>query len=637
MRFNNEEISLKTYRTDQIDATLYEVASVNWTRCKTPCKKLTIKLHGHNKKRHTEEQEKITQLVPRSACISVEEKVRFLSNSKTLDVCCKNGYASILPSYKALDEIRIGTLKLNLVFKEITESDELNGYEALTQHHYRNKTLFGRHAPLIAIVQHPLLPKVVGYIELTSPFFVNTPRRILLDAPIVLNGVSWNAWNADTAKQRIHLFVRIGRCVVHPELRSSGLGKLLVQHAAQFARTHWQMAGWKPYFLEISADMLRYIPFAEKAGMFFIGETEGNLHRITKDIKYFSANVQRIENKEIFAGNISGILDTKLSRFHKVMSNVSSNTGYKKMERSIAQQIERPTLDGWAHLKDILSLPKPHFIMGLNSEASKRIEQRMKQLDLPKSPAKNGQDFINEVYRSRLLTSIKVKNVSYDIALRVRRTKVTHQVERAFEISLDDLTQTIFRNLDFEIQAGEIWVVTGLSGTGKTTLLKLLDGKVKPTKGEIDIPREAHGGILTPVPTTRPLIEIIGQKDVAKGIYWMNRFGLSEPNLYVKPFSALSAGQKYRSMLAYMLVQGFNVWFIDEFCENLDIINTNLISKQVSRLARETGATVVIASSSAKRFVDALEPNKILLLKGVTDEVDSKIYLTNAFKSQLTH
>jgi len=54
----------------------------------------------------------------------------------------------------------------------------------------------------------------------------------------------------------------------------------LVKHAAEFARQRWQVAGFLPYFLEISADMLKYVPFAEKAGMLFIGETEGNLRRV---------------------------------------------------------------------------------------------------------------------------------------------------------------------------------------------------------------------------------------------------------------------------------------------------------------------------------------------------------------------
>ena len=48
-------------------------------------------------------------------------------------------------------------------------------------------------------------------------------------------------------------------------------------------------------------------------------------------------------------------------------------------------------------------------------------------------------------------------------------------------------------------------------------------------------------------------------------------------------------------------------------------MNTNLLSKKITTLAKKVGATVVIASSDASRFVQSLLPDKVLILRGVTD------------------
>lgn len=537
--------------------------------------------------------------IPRSACVTKGDIVyspqpldtNFSMEQDHLFVQCRNGVTQLTPIYSTVATLQIGDLSLPLTIKEISEQDEFDGYVALTQYHYRDKILFGRHAPLVAVVSHPMLPKVVGYIDLATAFFVNTPRRNILDEPTRVNGVTWESWTKDVIRERIPLFVRIARCVVHPELRSMGLGRILIEHAAEFAKNHWQSAHWKPYFLEISADMLRYIPFAEKVGMVFVGETEGNLKRIAKDLRYLKANESRLQ-KEIFKGEVFGILDTKLSQLEKATIAVNGS-GEQNIGQFVAQQIKNPTLDGWAKLAGVLSLPKPHYMMGLNEETIELINQRAQEQNIASSPAKESQVYVDQLYKSRLQQAIKLENISYQTEFSVDRTEMTHQIERAFEISLDNLAQPIFKNLHLEILPGEILVITGLSGTGKTTLLQLLANKLPPTSGKILLPDNAKLGLLNPISVNKPLIEVIGRKDTGKGIYWMGVVGLSEPYLYVKPFIALSAGQKYRAMLARLLIRGANLWLIDEFCENLDAVNTHLLSQKIANLARKVGVTVI--------------------------------------------
>ncbi len=612
-----------------------QVSTVNWGRRGGEFgKKIRLRYVG-------QPDSTVVFRVPRSACVTKGDIVysyapldeTFSMEQDYLFIECENGFAQLTPIYCVETDLQIGDFSLPLTITEISRQDEFDGYIALTQYHYRDKMLFGRHAPLVAVTCHPMLPNVIGYIDLATAFFVNTPRRNILDEPTRLNGVAWESWTKDVIRKRIPLFVRIARCVVHPELRSMGLGRILVEHATEFVKTHWQSAHWKPYFLEISADMLRYIPFVEKAGMIFVGETEGNLKRIAKDLRYLKANEERLQ-KEIFKGEVFGILDTKLSQLEKATIAVNGS-GEQNIGQFVARQIANPTLDGWAKLAGVLSLPKPHYMMGLNEEAAELITQRALAQNISSSPAQAGQVYVDQIYKSRLQQPIRLENVTYQTEFSVPRTEITHQIERAFEISLDSLVQPIFKNLSFEIFPSEILVVTGLSGTGKTTLLQLLAGKLSPTSGVISLPDNIKVGLLNPISVSKPLIEVIGRKDTGKGIYWMGVVGLSEPYLYVKPFTALSAGQKYRAMLARLLIRGANLWLIDEFCENLDAVNTRLLSQKIATLARKVGVTVVIASSDASRFIKSLHPDRVLILKGATATNGYEVLTSDDFIAQV--
>jgi len=49
------------------------------------------------------------------------------------------------------------------------------------------------------------------------------------------------------------------------------------------------------------------------------------------------------------------------------------------------------------------------------------------------------------------------------------------------------------RHLD--IEQGEFWIIVGRSGTGKTTLLNLAAGMVKPTSGKVTIDKKDLGNM----------------------------------------------------------------------------------------------------------------------------------------------
>ena len=587
-----------------------KVVSISWKNRGSPCKSIYFQRDSDSKE--------VLQ-VPRSACVTTGDILEFADNA--VYVRCENGKARVSPIYSKPEVIQLGGLTLPVQIKEITETEEYQAYRHLTLEHYRGKSLFGRHAPLVMCAFHPLLPSVVGYIELATAFFACKPRRNLFDVACQLNGVSWQRWNLNIARNYISLFVRIARCVVYPELRGTGVGQLLVKHATEFAKTHWQSGGWQPYVLEISADMLRYVPFAENAGMTYIGETEGNIHRITNDISYLIKNRDRLENREIFSGDCCGIVDAKLSQFQALLDSYQTDTDIT-VEQALAdikRQAQRTTLKGLSKLKNVLVFPKPVYVKGLHPDASEFIKRRISELNVESVFASGTKMMIHHKQTPKPIeTSIQLDSVGVEFTNRVRRTQLTHKVEDAFDISLDTLTEPIFKDLTVSIAPGTLWLVTGVSGTGKSTFLKLLNRELLPKTGHLRMPQNAHIRTLEPIRSKKALVEVFGKGDVGQGLELMNTVGLSSAFLYVKPFQQLSEGQKYRAMLAALLATESNLWLIDAFCENLDPIATNLIAKKLSILSRDQSATVIVTASDYTRFLEALQPDNILLFQGAT-------------------
>ncbi len=205
------------------------------------------------------------------------------------------------------------------------------------------------------------------------------------------------------------------------------------------------------------------------------------------------------------------------------------------------------------------------------------------------------------------------------------------------------------RDVNLDIGKGEFVSVVGQSGTGKSTLLKMIILEEKPTIGQVffnerdittignrEIPhyRRRIGVVfqdfkLIPKRTVFEnvsfALEIAGKsnKEIKTNVSQILEIvGLAEKSL--KYPTQLSGGEQQRVAIARALVHHPAVLVADEPTGNLDMINTWEIIELLIRI-NKLGTTVLLATHN-KEMVDRLNRRVIALDKGniIRDQLEGK-------------
>ena len=184
-------------------------------------------------------------------------------------------------------------------------------------------------------------------------------------------------------------------------------------------------------------------------------------------------------------------------------------------------------------------------------------------------------------------------------------------------IFLDGEQGPILNELDLSVKIGETVGLIGLSGSGKSAVLKLASGAFQPNRGRIrikliDVTRHlsqlcAATALSTP--------ELVGPYDLSVGgwmSYWssvrgnidnhevreteaLTTFGLSSHRL--SPVSQLSHSQRRCLDLARVWAIDPPIYLLDQPDAFLDGVSFQLLRKALSKL-KERGRTVLIATNS---------------------------------------
>ncbi|GKS89885.1 ATP-binding cassette domain-containing protein [Acidovorax sp. SUPP2539] len=534
------------------------------------------------------------------------------------------GEIIVLPRFESHRDVRLGAERMPVIFTEISTEEELREYRRLSQFHYKGvdlrpshervgsvKGTGGRKAILLAVFQREGMTRAVGYIEIQMPLLMCKPRHDLFSRPFQskAKGISWNTWLGDGQKH-VNRIARIARVVIDPEFRGIGLSTMLVEEAKTFCRDRWHIGGARPLFLEISAEMLRYMDFVSRAGLRFVGNTEGNLQRIAKDLK-------SIENG---ASGKSGIMSLQ-RKYHSAFTAYCEKTGKTFAEaRLILSELlssEDPrsemASDEWLAFRPILRLPIPYFLTGLDAESEEYIDEGLSTRghERRRLPAK--------ATGANLIDTLEYKGIEVSVHYSIPLTPYVRLIMDSFGIDTNEIHTKIVGPVDVSLSRGNVTLITGASGAGKSVLLQTLSGSEMPEgllKVTQDAPVVDKCRTLTPLPDGVPIFQYFADQYGAERVFdALCHVGLSEAMIFIKPFELLSMGQRYRAMFADLILSDAKLWLIDEFCSNLDPITSKILSIRLRRLAISKDCFVVVAAANTSNYIDALAPDRILVVR----------------------
>lgn len=210
----------------------------------------------------------------------------------------------------------------------------------------------------------------------------------------------------------------------------------------------------------------------------------------------------------------------------------------------------------------------------------------------------------------------------------LRRSAMSRLGKKVIHIrdaSVDLGGKTIIKPLEWNIGAGDRIAILGANGAGKTTLLNLIEGKIAPNHGRVEIGQTVRFAVLSQqldeleeladdrvrevCARYKTYVEMADGKSMSP-LQLLEELGF-EQDQFSCPVKDLSGGQKRRLQLMLILLDQPNVLILDEPGNDLD---TDMLAQLETLLDTWPGTLIIV--SHDRYLVERVTDNQYALVDG---------------------
>ncbi|MEY8356155.1 ABC-F type ribosomal protection protein [Lachnospiraceae bacterium 54-53] len=318
---------------------------------------------------------------------------------------------------------------------------------------------------------------------------------------------------------------------------------------------------------------------------------------------------------------VTRIMELDNGLMNVYQGNYTDYSGKRAMIREAQRKAYLNQQQEIRHQEEVIAKLK-----SFNREKSiKRAESREKMLEKIEVLEKPSE--INDEMRIRLEPNI----ISGNDVLTVRGLKKSFDRNQLFE------------NVDFDVKRGERIAIIGGNGTGKTTILKILNGIITPDEGEVSLGAKVHIGyydqehqvlhmektLFDELQDTYPAMNNTQIRNILAAFLFTGDDAF-------KRVKDLSGGERGRVSLAKLMLSEANFLILDEPTNHLDITSKEILE---DALINYTGTVLYVShdryfiNKTATRILDLTGGTLINYIGNYDYYLEKKEVMTHLYTS----
>ena len=188
----------------------------------------------------------------------------------------------------------------------------------------------------------------------------------------------------------------------------------------------------------------------------------------------------------------------------------------------------------------------------------------------------------------------------------------------AEHLSINFGSRQLLDDVDFYLNEGDKTGVIGINGTGKSTFLKVLAGKLQPDGGTIARKPNLQVSVLAQNPDMRDELTVLEQIFASmppefrqlneyEAKRMLTQLGLADTD---RRIGTLSGGERQRISIARALLKNAPIVLLDEATASLDVENETRIQAGISELVKDKTVLVI-----AHRMRTIANTDKVIVIE----------------------